>query len=296
MYIFSSGLRQIQGWLKESLRTKPFCLAVKDWMKNPNWSTQADVRDVLTALTLKLKFRTSDKVREEELDDMTKLFDDKLYPDEKVKRILVTGLHFIFSDFLVHQKLHAGFLEKLCRRTFLFQLCTQDLSLHQEISDGSRKYPGLITRPHQKSSAFVASFVHPCTIILSSQGVGKSTTMKHLALSWADGTSPELSKFDFVFHIALRFVKDARPLEDVIVGQHSALKGNDVAPEEVKNILSGRTKSKVLLLLDGYDEYKEGTNANIDDALKKQSAELLVDSDIARTTRHHQRLEAIRWH
>ena len=29
--------------------------------------------------------------------------------------------------------------------------------------------------------------------------MGKSTAMKHLAISWADGTAEELKKFDFVF-------------------------------------------------------------------------------------------------
>ena len=38
--------------------------------------------------------------------------------------------------------------------------------------------------------------------------MGKSTTMKHLAISWADETSEELKKFDFVFHISLKQVKD----------------------------------------------------------------------------------------
>ena len=40
--------------------------------------------------------------------------------------------------------------------------------------------------------------------------MGKSTAMKHLAISWADGTAEELKKFDFVFHISLKLVRDNR--------------------------------------------------------------------------------------
>ena len=82
--------------------------------------------------------------------------------------------------------------------------------------------------------------------------------MKHLAISWADGTEPELNKFQFVFHIALKHVKDNSPIENIIIAQHSGLKANKVQPTEIKSILEG--DSKVLLLIDGHDEYKTGRN------------------------------------
>ena len=39
--------------------------------------------------------------------------------------------------------------------------------------------------------------------------------------------------------------------------------------EKVKAILKGKTKHKTLLMLDGYDEYKPGTNHDIDAAIDK---------------------------
>ena len=102
-------------------------------------------------------------------------------------------------------------------------------------------------------------------------GMGKSTAMKHLAITWADGTAEELKKFDFVFHISLKFVKDNSSIESLIIAQHSGLNSNEVTPEEVRSILKGESKTKVLLLIDGHDEYKTGRNTDIDKVIKKQS-------------------------
>ena len=40
--------------------------------------------------------------------------------------------------------------------------------------------------------------------------------------------------------------------------------------EHIDSILEGETKHKVLLLLDGYDEYRRGTNREIDDAIENK--------------------------
>ena len=98
-------------------------------------------------------------------------------------------------------------------------------------------------------------------------GMGKSTAMKYLAVSWADGTSEELKKFDFVFHISLKHVKDDRSIENVIIAQHNGLKANEVRSEELKIVLKER---KVLLLVDGHDEYKPGCNTDIDNTIRKE--------------------------
>ena len=97
-------------------------------------------------------------------------------------------------------------------------------------------------------------------------GIGKSTAMKYLALSWAD--EGLRSKFDFVFYISLKRVRDARPIEDIIISQHSGLEANRVIPCEITSILEN---NKVLLLINGHDEYKTGINSDIDKALVKRS-------------------------
>ena len=92
--------------------------------------------------------------------------------------------------------------------------------------------------------------------------------MKHLALTWTDGNDC-LEKFDFVFHVTLKSVRDQRCIEDIILQQHAGLLGNSVTVSEIKTILED-PEQRVLLILDGHDEYKPGTNQDIDDAIRKK--------------------------
>ena len=102
-------------------------------------------------------------------------------------------------------------------------------------------------------------------------GIGKSTAMKHLAVIWSDGTLREIQKFDFLFHISLKNVRKNQSIEHMIIEQHKGLSGNSVQLEEITTILDGPTSRKILLLLDGYDEYKPGSNADIDTAITRCS-------------------------
>ena len=73
--------------------------------------------------------------------------------------------------------------------------------------------------------------------------------------------------FDFVFFIPLRDVDENCPLATVIIDQHDQLDKEDT--ELIHSMLNRRTKHKVLLLLDGYDEYNPGTNTDIDRCIAK---------------------------
>ncbi len=121
-------------------------------------------------------------------------------------------------------------------------------------------------------------------------GVGKSTLLKRLALGWADATDADLAQFDYVFHLALNQVKTDSPIETHIVAQHRGLKAKKVQPKEIGSILEGDTKNKVLILLDGYDEYKPGTCTSVDEALAKES---LWDCWVVLTSRDTEQSEAI---
>ena len=104
--------------------------------------------------------------------------------------------------------------------------------------------------------------------------------MAMLAMDWAeDDTAAEpspkrtrldndsegsLKNFDFVFLIQLSKVDSNIPLEEVIIQQHSRLKSKNVPRDQIATVLQ---RKKVLLLFDGYDEYKKGTNSAIDDAI-----------------------------
>ena len=72
--------------------------------------------------------------------------------------------------------------------------------------------------------------------------------------------------FDFVFIIRLRNVGTDTSLAQVIIDQHEELDHED--REYIEALLSRKTSQKVLLLLDGYDEYTAGTNTALDKAIK----------------------------
>ncbi len=101
-------------------------------------------------------------------------------------------------------------------------------------------------------------------------GVGKSTSLKHISLAWANGESTQLEQFDFVFHAALKFAKGGQSLEEMIIEQHTALKRQMAHPVEIRKILQGEMNQKVLLLLDGYDEYNKGTSHDVDNTLSRE--------------------------
>ncbi len=83
--------------------------------------------------------------------------------------------------------------------------------------------------------------------------------------------SEKLKQFDVVFHIALKFVKNNEALETIIVKQHKGLSRQKVSSDKLAEITRGETQLKVLLMLDGYDEYTPGTNSDIDKAITKDS-------------------------
>ena len=74
-----------------------------------------------------------------------------------------------------------------------------------------------------------------------------------------------------MFPVSLKVVKRNDPIEKIIIRQRKGLndRARNVQPEEIGSILRGQTKQKVLLLFDGHDEYKPGTNNDIDQIVTK---------------------------
>ena len=61
-------------------------------------------------------------------------------------------------------------------------------------------------------------------------------------------------------------MKKGQSLVEIIIKQHDGLRG--ISSKYIQTILEGDTNHKVLLMLDGYDEYKPGTNKDIDIAIE----------------------------
>ena len=91
-----------------------------------------------------------------------------------------------------------------------------------------------------------------------------------LALDLAeDKAPPELQQFDFVFLIDLKDINGSMTLVEIIQNSHSRFNKDEIPQHHVKLILKGATKSRVLLMLDGYELYEKGTNFDIDNAVSK---------------------------
>ncbi len=127
----------------------------------------------------------------------------------------------------------------------------------------------------------IQKYLSPLLLFQGAGGIGKSTSLKHISLSWANGESEQLKQFDFVFHIALKFVKQNQTLEEMIVEQHKVLKMHKSSQREIRLVLEGETSKKTLILLDGYDEYRKGTSPHVDSSLLRESlpcATILITS------------------
>ena len=64
----------------------------------------------------------------------------------------------------------------------------------------------------------------------------------------------------------LRYISEGLSLPEIIKIQHEEIEETPL--EFLDNILKGKTKYRVLLMLDGYDEYSPGMNKDVDDAIK----------------------------
>ena len=85
--------------------------------------------------------------------------------------------------------------------------------------------------------------------------------------------------FDFVFLLRLRYANKTSSLAELIVAQHEKLAHGEI--KYLEAILKGKTKHRVLLIMDGYDEYKPGVNKDIDRAIESLNWELFPDPDIS---------------
>ena len=103
--------------------------------------------------------------------------------------------------------------------------------------------------------------------IIGKNGIGRTTTLKYIALSWALEIMEELKRFDFVFYISMPHVSGDQTVEHCIVEQHCGLKANKVTPEEIRLILDEDNKGKTLILIDDHDRK---FNKNIDEAIQKK--------------------------
>ena len=113
--------------------------------------------------------------------------------------------------------------------------------------------------------------VAPKRILVQGQtGIGKSTFVKKLAVDWAeldDETTGDqqkdiLKKFELLVVVNLKEVSKCQSLKDVISCSSIFARKDKHLTDSLLNYISNN-EDKVLLVFDGYDEYRCGSNSEI---------------------------------
>ena len=89
-------------------------------------------------------------------------------------------------------------------------------------------------------------------LVYGRPGIGKSTFSKKTAFDWSQQKEEILKKFDVVLLIKLRDVCDLKGIREVLSA--SKLLASDEVVDDVYEYII-HNQEKVLLILDGYDEY-----------------------------------------
>ena len=105
-------------------------------------------------------------------------------------------------------------------------------------------------------------------LVQGETGIGKSTFVKKLAVDWAELDYAEMTeeqkgalrKFKLVVVVTLKDVSSCQTLEEVIRRSHLFPEDAETSTDEVLSYIRDN-QEKVLLVFDGYDEYRTGTEA-----------------------------------
>ncbi|KAM6363203.1 baculoviral IAP repeat-containing protein 1 [Pluvialis apricaria] len=91
------------------------------------------------------------------------------------------------------------------------------------------------------------------TIVLEGEaGSGKTALLRKIALLWASGCCPVLSRFKFVFYLSLTYARSDQSMADIICNQPVGFVG-PLTEKTLRDIIQP-LKNQVLFLLDDYSE------------------------------------------
>ena len=112
-------------------------------------------------------------------------------------------------------------------------------------------------------------------LVKGETGIGKSTFVKKLAIDWAEHDENRLTdeqrailkKFELALIIDLKKVSTCQKLRDIISASH-IFADEDTAMKDGLLSYITHNQDKVLLVFDGYDEYRFGSNSEIFEIFK----------------------------
>ena len=105
-------------------------------------------------------------------------------------------------------------------------------------------------------------------LVQGETGIGKSTFVKKLAVDWAELDDAEMTqkqkdalrKFKLVLVVTLKDVSSCQTLEEIIRRSHLFPEDEETSTDDVLSYIRDN-QEKVLLVFDGYDEYRTETEA-----------------------------------
>ncbi|KAL9978643.1 hypothetical protein ACROYT_G016184 [Oculina patagonica] len=120
-------------------------------------------------------------------------------------------------------------------------------------------------------------------LVFGRPGIGKSTFSKKTAFDWSQQEKRILMKFDLVLLVKLRDVCNLRDIRDVLKASKLLSGDGVISVDDVFNYIRDN-QEKVLLILDGYDEYScAGEESPVRDIWESS---LLRDCHVIITTRY----------
>ncbi|ETE69970.1 Baculoviral IAP repeat-containing protein 1, partial [Ophiophagus hannah] len=208
-------------------------------------------------------------------DEEIRLESFKTWPqDAHADPAILAKVGFFYTDIVLEEhewlqrKLSEAYDDFSFRKTFSFGDHTHfavDLKLlYGDLAIVSKD---ISNQPQQQLTlAEILESFYSITVIEGEAGSGKTALLRKIAILWASGCCPILSRFKLVFYLSLNSGERDQSLADLICNQVIGLKGT-LTEDSLTNICQSLT-NEVLFLLDEFDKMN-GLPWAIEDLIQK---------------------------